>query len=52
VSPETGIMGGSENQVNLITDSGATPWPRLSKVETGQKLAQAIADHFQTTGAK
>jgi hypothetical protein len=45
-------MGGSENQVNLITDSGVTPWPRLSKVETGQKLAQAIADHFQTLGAK
>ncbi len=48
VSPETGIMGGSENQVSLITGAGVTPWPRLSKTETGQKLAQSIADHFNT----
>ena len=31
VSPGTGIMGGTENAVTLITASGAEPWPRLPK---------------------
>lgn len=43
VSPETGIMGGSENAVMLITADGAEVWPRLSKMETAQRLAQRIA---------
>jgi phosphopantothenoylcysteine decarboxylase / phosphopantothenate---cysteine ligase len=43
VSPETGIMGGLENAVTLITDQGAEVWPRLSKTETAQRLAQRIA---------
>ncbi|MEX0368704.1 MAG: bifunctional phosphopantothenoylcysteine decarboxylase/phosphopantothenate--cysteine ligase CoaBC [Ruegeria sp.] len=44
VSPETGIMGGSENAVILITDAGADPWPRMSKTEVATRLAQRIAD--------
>ncbi|MEQ8365199.1 MAG: bifunctional phosphopantothenoylcysteine decarboxylase/phosphopantothenate--cysteine ligase CoaBC [Roseicyclus sp.] len=43
VSPETGIMGGAENAVTLITGDGAEPWPRLSKVETARRLALRIA---------
>ena len=44
VSPETGIMGGTENAITLITDSGAEPWPRLVKDQVAQQLAQRIAD--------
>lgn len=44
VSPATGIMGGSENAVTLITDAGADPWPRLSKTETARRLAARIAE--------
>lgn len=44
VSPETGIMGGSENAVILITKDGADPWPRMSKEEVAMRLAQRIAD--------
>jgi len=44
VSPETGIMGGSENAVTLISDQGAENWPRLSKTETAKRLAQRIAE--------
>ncbi|GGX42334.1 phosphopantothenate synthase [Tateyamaria omphalii] len=44
VSPETGIMGGSENAVILITEKGADPWPRMSKAEVAKRLAQRIAD--------
>ena len=43
VSPSTGIMGGTENDVTLITDSGAEDWPRMSKDETAKELAQRIA---------
>jgi len=43
VRPETGIMGGAENAVVLITDAGAEEWPRISKSEVAQKLAKRIA---------
>jgi phosphopantothenoylcysteine decarboxylase/phosphopantothenate--cysteine ligase len=44
VSPATGIMGGRENAVTLITTEGAEPWPRLTKVETARRLAARIAE--------
>jgi len=46
VSPETGIMGGSENQVILVTEQGADQWSRLSKGEVAAKLAERIADQI------
>lgn len=49
VSPETGIMGGSENQVILVTEQGADQWPRLSKGEVAAKLAARIADEILGT---
>ncbi|MDZ4087788.1 MAG: bifunctional phosphopantothenoylcysteine decarboxylase/phosphopantothenate--cysteine ligase CoaBC [Tabrizicola sp.] len=44
VSPETGIMGGSENAVVLITGDGAEVWPRMGKDEVARKLAARIAE--------
>ncbi|MFG5383657.1 bifunctional phosphopantothenoylcysteine decarboxylase/phosphopantothenate--cysteine ligase CoaBC [Yoonia sp. R2-816] len=44
VSPATGIMGGSENAVTLITDAGAEDWPRLSKDAVAVALAKRIAE--------
>ena len=44
VSPETGIMGGAENAVTLMTAQGAESWPRLPKVEVARRLALRIAD--------
>ena len=49
VSPETGIMGGSENQVILVTDQGADQWPRLSKGEVAAKLADRITEQILGT---
>jgi len=43
VSPETGIMGGSENAVLLISQDGAEEWPRMGKAEVAEKLAARIA---------
>ena len=44
VSPATGIMGGAENAVTLITDAGAEDWPRMSKGDVARKLAARIAE--------
>ncbi|UWQ22208.1 bifunctional phosphopantothenoylcysteine decarboxylase/phosphopantothenate--cysteine ligase CoaBC [Jannaschia sp. W003] len=44
VSPATGIMGGPENAVTVISEAGAEPWPRLSKSETARRLAARIAE--------
>lgn len=49
VSPETGIMGGNENQVILVTDKGAEQWPRLSKADVSARLAQQIANELLGT---
>ena len=46
VSPETGIMGGSENAVTLITAEGAENWPRTGKAQVAGQLANRIAQYF------
>ena len=43
VSPETGIMGGSENAITLISDAGAEAWPRMGKDAVARALAERIA---------
>ena len=43
VSPETGIMGGSENAVTLISETGAESWPRMGKDQVATALAERIA---------
>jgi len=43
VSPETGIMGGSENAVFLISDAGVESWPRMAKDAVAERLAARIA---------
>ena len=44
VSPQTGIMGGAENAVTVITKNAADVWPRMSKDAVGRKLAARIAE--------
>ncbi|SCM68819.1 bifunctional phosphopantothenoylcysteine decarboxylase/phosphopantothenate--cysteine ligase CoaBC [Donghicola eburneus] len=44
VRPETGIMGGSENKVTVVTEEGAMDWPRMTKAEVSVQLAAKIAD--------
>ncbi|WP_420003727.1 bifunctional phosphopantothenoylcysteine decarboxylase/phosphopantothenate--cysteine ligase CoaBC [Arenibacterium sp. LLYu02] len=43
VSPSTGIMGGSENAVILISDQGAESWPRMPKEAVATRLAERIS---------
>ena len=44
VSPGTGIMGGTENAVVLITADGQEAWPRMAKDDVARRLAQRIAE--------
>lgn len=43
VSPATGIMGGAENAVTVISDQGADGWPRMTKTDVAKRLADRIA---------
>ena len=43
VSPGTGIMGGDNNTITLVTISGAEPWPPQSKEDAATMLIARIA---------
>ena len=43
VSPQTGIMGGDENEVVLISAEGADAWPRMGKTAVAELLASRIS---------
>jgi phosphopantothenoylcysteine decarboxylase/phosphopantothenate--cysteine ligase len=49
VSPETGIMGGTENAVVLISEAGSETWPRMGKDQVAQKLAQRITEALKNS---
>lgn len=44
VSPESGIMGGGDNVVHLITDDGVEDWPRMPKAKVAERLARRMAE--------
>ena len=44
VSPETGIMGGAENAVHIVSAAGIETWPRLAKDDVARRLVRRIAD--------
>ena len=44
VSPATGIMGGTENAVTLITQAGSESWSRMKKTSVAKRLAQKIVE--------
>ncbi len=46
VSPGTGTFGGADNTVHLVTADGVEDWPRMTKQDVANKLAAAVADHF------
>ncbi|CAM8667852.1 Dfp Phosphopantothenoylcysteine synthetase/decarboxylase [Paracoccaceae bacterium] len=49
VSPETGIMGGTENAVVLISEAGSETWPRMGKDQVARALAQRIAEALKNS---
>ena len=53
VSGASGVFGGDANAVHLITADAAEAWPRLSKDEVADRLADRIAHALdETAGAR
>ena len=48
VSSATGIMGGEENAVTLITDAEVETWPREPKTQVATRLAQRMAETLKS----
>jgi phosphopantothenoylcysteine decarboxylase/phosphopantothenate--cysteine ligase len=46
VGPGTGVLGGDENTVHLITAEGVENWPTMAKGAVAAALAERIADYF------
>ena len=38
------VMGGTENQIALVTEAGIDRWPRLGKDEVARRIARRIAE--------
>ncbi|SFV37971.1 bifunctional phosphopantothenoylcysteine decarboxylase/phosphopantothenate--cysteine ligase CoaBC [Hyphomicrobium facile] len=54
VSPSSGVMGGENNTVHLITASGVESWPEMSKAKVARKLMERAAEqlHAKRTAAE
>ncbi len=50
VGAGTGVMGGTQNEILLVTQTGVEQWPRADKDEVARRLAQRIAEVMGTTG--
>jgi phosphopantothenoylcysteine decarboxylase/phosphopantothenate--cysteine ligase len=46
VAEGSGVFGGAENEVHVVTASGVETWPRMSKPEVARKLIDLIATHL------
>jgi len=46
VSDRSGVMGGAENEIHLVTEAGVEDWPRLPKEAVAGRLADRIAAEF------
>ncbi|PLX37709.1 MAG: bifunctional phosphopantothenoylcysteine decarboxylase/phosphopantothenate--cysteine ligase CoaBC [Hyphomicrobiales bacterium] len=44
VSPETGVMGGDNNTIRLVSSDGVDSWPKLTKTEVAERLVARIAE--------
>ena len=49
VSPQSGVMGGTRNRVEIISSAGIDTWPDLDKQEVATRLAQLISDRLTET---
>jgi phosphopantothenoylcysteine decarboxylase/phosphopantothenate--cysteine ligase len=51
VSPETGIMGGTRNQVHLISADGVEDWPDMPKDEVAERLVERAIAYLKDKSA-
>ncbi|WP_088343111.1 MULTISPECIES: bifunctional phosphopantothenoylcysteine decarboxylase/phosphopantothenate--cysteine ligase CoaBC [Rhodomicrobium] len=50
VSAEKGVMGGSRNEVHLVTAGGVENWPQMPKEAVAEALMQRAAAYFGARG--
>ena len=43
VSPESGTFGGADNTIHLVSADGVEDWPRMSKEDVADRLADRVA---------
>lgn len=46
VSTGSGILGGDDNTVHLVTETGVESWPSMTKDAVAEQLAARIRDHL------
>lgn len=46
VSPETGTFGGTDNTIHLVSATGVEDWPRMSKTDVAERLADRITEQL------
>jgi len=44
VGGASGVMGGAENEVHVLSDAGVEHWPRAAKEDVARRLARRIAE--------
>jgi phosphopantothenoylcysteine decarboxylase/phosphopantothenate--cysteine ligase len=52
VRPETGIMGGADNSVTLVSADGTEVWPAMPKAQVAARLAARIAAGLRVEEAR
>jgi phosphopantothenoylcysteine decarboxylase/phosphopantothenate--cysteine ligase len=52
VSAEKGVMGGDENEVLLVTESGTESWPHMRKEAVAEELMKRAAAALREKGAR
>ncbi len=54
VSPSSGVMGGENNTVHVITANGVESWPEMSKAKVARKIIERAAEqlHAKRTAAE
>jgi phosphopantothenoylcysteine decarboxylase / phosphopantothenate---cysteine ligase len=46
VSPASGTFGGADNTIHLVSAGADEDWPRMSKADVAERLADRIVAHF------
>jgi phosphopantothenoylcysteine decarboxylase/phosphopantothenate--cysteine ligase len=52
VSAASGVMGGDDNTVHIVSASGIEDWPKLAKTEVAERLVARIADALREKAKK
>jgi phosphopantothenoylcysteine decarboxylase / phosphopantothenate---cysteine ligase len=47
VSPASGTFGGDSNTIHLVSAAGTEDWPRMTKLEVAERLADRIAANLR-----